>query len=198
MVWGSNPGGGEIFHNCPDRPWGPPSLLYNRYQVSFLGGKVAGGVVWTTQSPPVPRSRKSRAIPLLPSGPSWPVLGWTLPLFYLCFYWSHQNSTRTMSYLPGTYVCGCYQFSDFAFKLGNWCFRYFHFKTKKETTVTISCPHYCLKILYSMASVLQRQSTTMFPSDTLPVLWMTQCACQCVSSFNQHDTAAFWVYHALM
>jgi len=24
---GSNPGGGEIFCTCPDRPWGPPSLL---------------------------------------------------------------------------------------------------------------------------------------------------------------------------
>ena len=33
-VRGSNPGGGEIFHTCPDRPWGPPSLLYNGYLVS--------------------------------------------------------------------------------------------------------------------------------------------------------------------
>ena len=24
---GSNPGGGEIFRTCSDRPWGPPSLL---------------------------------------------------------------------------------------------------------------------------------------------------------------------------
>jgi hypothetical protein len=37
-VWGSNPGGGEIFRTCPDRPWGPPSLLYNGYRV-FPGGK---------------------------------------------------------------------------------------------------------------------------------------------------------------
>ena len=28
---GSNPGEGEIFRTCPDRPWGPPSLLYNVY-----------------------------------------------------------------------------------------------------------------------------------------------------------------------
>jgi hypothetical protein len=28
-VWGSNPGGGEIFCTRPDRVWGPPSLLYN-------------------------------------------------------------------------------------------------------------------------------------------------------------------------
>ena len=33
MVRGSNPGGGEIFRTCPDRPWGPPRLLYNGYRV---------------------------------------------------------------------------------------------------------------------------------------------------------------------
>jgi hypothetical protein len=41
----------EIFHNRPDRPWGPPSLLYNMCQV-FPGGKEAG-------------ARKIRAILLL-------------------------------------------------------------------------------------------------------------------------------------
>jgi len=41
-VRGSNPGGGEIFRTCPDRPWGPPSLLYNGYRV-FPGGKVRPG-----------------------------------------------------------------------------------------------------------------------------------------------------------
>jgi hypothetical protein len=29
---------GEIFRTCPDRPWGPPSLLYNGYRV-IPGGK---------------------------------------------------------------------------------------------------------------------------------------------------------------
>ena len=38
---GSNPGGGEIFRTRSDRPWGPPSLLYNGYRV-FSGGKTAG------------------------------------------------------------------------------------------------------------------------------------------------------------
>jgi len=28
---------GEIFRTSPDRPWGPPSLLYNGYRV-FPGG----------------------------------------------------------------------------------------------------------------------------------------------------------------
>ena len=36
------PVGGENFRSCPDRSWGPPSLLYNGYQVSFLGVKRPG------------------------------------------------------------------------------------------------------------------------------------------------------------
>ena len=45
--WLDGPGiesrwGGEIFRTCPDRPWGPPSLLYNGYQV-FPGGKERPG-----------------------------------------------------------------------------------------------------------------------------------------------------------
>jgi hypothetical protein len=36
-----NPGGGEIFRSRPDRPWGPPILLYNGYRV-IPGGKAAG------------------------------------------------------------------------------------------------------------------------------------------------------------
>ena len=35
---GSNPGWDEIFRTCPDRSWGPPSLLYNGYRV-FPRGK---------------------------------------------------------------------------------------------------------------------------------------------------------------
>ena len=37
------PVGGKIFRTRPDRPWGPPSPLYNGYRV-FPGGKAAG--VW--------------------------------------------------------------------------------------------------------------------------------------------------------
>jgi hypothetical protein len=33
---------GEIFHACPDRSWGPLSILYNGYRV-FPGGKVRPG-----------------------------------------------------------------------------------------------------------------------------------------------------------
>jgi hypothetical protein len=42
MVRGTNPGGGEMFRTCPDRPWGPPSLLYNGYRV-FPGSKERPG-----------------------------------------------------------------------------------------------------------------------------------------------------------
>jgi hypothetical protein len=38
----SNPGGGEIFRSRPDRPWGPPSLLYNGCRVFLPGVKRPG------------------------------------------------------------------------------------------------------------------------------------------------------------
>jgi hypothetical protein len=61
---GSNPGGGEIFSQSPDRPWGPPSLLYNGYR-AFPGGRGPG--------------RGADYPPRL--GPGWPVIGWPLPLY---------------------------------------------------------------------------------------------------------------------
>ena len=64
-VRGSNPGGGEIFRTCPDRPWAPPSLPYNGYRV-FPGGKEWQGRDADPHPLLVPWSRKSRAIPLLP------------------------------------------------------------------------------------------------------------------------------------
>jgi hypothetical protein len=58
------PVGGEIFRTRPDRPWGPPSLLYNGYRV-FPGGKAAGAWCWQPTPICMPRSWKGRAIPLL-------------------------------------------------------------------------------------------------------------------------------------
>ena len=67
-VRGSIPVGGEIFRTRPDRPWGPPSLLYNGYR----------------RWPHTPSSAevKERVELYLysTSGPSWPVRGWTIPL----------------------------------------------------------------------------------------------------------------------
>ena len=47
-----------------NRPWGPPSLLYNGYWVSLSGVKCGRGVLLTTHPLLVPRSWKSTAIPL--------------------------------------------------------------------------------------------------------------------------------------
>jgi len=82
MVRGSNPGGGvEIFRTRPDQLGGPPSLLYNGYLV-FPAGKAAEAWRW----PPTPSSAKVKESVELyfysPSGPSWPVLGWTLTFFF--------------------------------------------------------------------------------------------------------------------
>ena len=44
------PLGDEIFRTCPDRPWGPPSLLYNGYRV-FPGGKERPGREANTSPP---------------------------------------------------------------------------------------------------------------------------------------------------
>jgi hypothetical protein len=92
-VRGSNPGGGEIFRTCPDRPWSPPSLLYNGYRV-FPGGKERRGVTLTPHPLLVPWSWKSRAIPLFPLWAVRPVqslsacTGCTLPLPYFILYFS--------------------------------------------------------------------------------------------------------------
>jgi len=65
MVRVSNPGGGEIFRTCPDRPWGRPSLLYYEYRV-IPGGKECPGYDADPSPLLVPWSRKSRFISLLP------------------------------------------------------------------------------------------------------------------------------------
>jgi hypothetical protein len=83
MVRGSNSGGTEIFRTRPDRPWGPPSLLYNGCHVSFQSIKQPRRGF--DPQPNVATSWKSGAIPLLPSRLSWPVVGWAY--LYLLFLW---------------------------------------------------------------------------------------------------------------
>jgi hypothetical protein len=78
---------GETFHTRPDRPWDPPSILYNGYQVFLLGG--GGG--W--RGPPTPSNAmaKERVVLFIysPSVLSWPVLGWTLPYFLFIYLFIH-------------------------------------------------------------------------------------------------------------
>ena len=80
---------GEIFRTCPDRPWGPPSLLYNGYRV-FPGGKERPGRD-ADPSPPSSAVGHERVELYLyfPYGPyglyraSVPVQGCTLPFFLI-------------------------------------------------------------------------------------------------------------------
>ena len=74
---GSNSGGegGEIFGIRPDRPRGPPSLLYNGYRVSLPGVKRPGcGVDHPSPSSAEVKGRVELYHCSL-SGPSWPVIG---------------------------------------------------------------------------------------------------------------------------
>ena len=74
-VLGSNPGGGEIFRTRPDRLWGPPSFLYYRHRVSFLGVKQSARGVY--HPPPFSAEVKERVELQLfpPSGASVSVTG---------------------------------------------------------------------------------------------------------------------------
>ena len=72
--------GDEIFSTRPDRSWGPTSLLYNGYRLSYPGVKRPGRGV----DHPLPYSSEVKEKVELylysTSGLSWPVVGWTLPL----------------------------------------------------------------------------------------------------------------------
>jgi hypothetical protein len=68
MIWGSNPGGREIFCTCSDQPWGPPSLLYSGYWVSFWEVKQLGHGV-NHQSPSSAEVKET--VDLTPLLPLW-------------------------------------------------------------------------------------------------------------------------------
>ena len=70
----------QDFMNLSRPPWGPPSLLYHGYWVSFLGVKWLGS---GTDNPPPSSTEVKKWVELYlysPSRPSWPVLGWNLLL----------------------------------------------------------------------------------------------------------------------
>jgi hypothetical protein len=102
-----NPVGGEISRTRPDWPWGPTSLLYNRYQVSPGGIERPGRD--SEASPPsravghervelyiyspygpygltVPQCLYSRTIPLLPLWAVRPVQSLSACTVELCLY----------------------------------------------------------------------------------------------------------------
>jgi len=69
----------DVFRTRPDHPWGPPSLLYNGYRISCQGVKRPEcGLDRPSFNAEVKQSVDLYLYP--PSGPSCPVLGWSLPL----------------------------------------------------------------------------------------------------------------------
>jgi hypothetical protein len=69
----------QIFRTRSDRPWGPPSLLYNGYRVAFRGVKRPSHGV---NLPPLSSAEVKERVELYlysPSGPLWPVIGRILP-----------------------------------------------------------------------------------------------------------------------
>ena len=72
--------GGEISRSCPDRPCGPPTLLHNGYRVTYPGVKRPGRGVDHPQPSNADVKERVQLHLYSPSGPSWPVLGRTLPL----------------------------------------------------------------------------------------------------------------------
>ena len=92
--------GARLFAPVQTDPVGPPSLLYSGYRV-FPAGKTAGAWRW----PPTPSSVEVKVRVELylycPSGPSWPVLGWPLPLLL--------THSRFRSFNRDIYALCCHQ-----------------------------------------------------------------------------------------
>jgi hypothetical protein len=114
MVRGSNPGGGEIFRTCPDRPWSPSSFLYNGYRV-FPGSKERPGRDADPSPPSSPVGHER--IELYLNSPLWvvrPVQGCTLPFFtfthwnmYLYHITSMDSVICTVTLFPRNEGCSC-------------------------------------------------------------------------------------------
>jgi hypothetical protein len=115
-IRGSNLGVGEIFRSRPDRPWGPPSLLYNGYLRSFPGVKRPGRGVDHPPSSSAEVKERLELYPYSPSGPSWPVLGRTLTFTLITpsrnvtyfgqmrtEYWSARHKEMCRSTLPSSF-----------------------------------------------------------------------------------------------
>ena len=90
----------RIFRTRPDRPWGPISLLYNGYRVSFLGVKRPER--GANHPPHLAHGVKERVDLYLysHSGPSLPVTGRTLPLPLGKYRHIYRKRQRPVEFLP--------------------------------------------------------------------------------------------------
>jgi hypothetical protein len=93
------------FSTRPDRPWDLPSLLYNGYRL-IPGGKTPVAWRW----PPIPSSAEVKEIVQLyiysPSGPSWPVLGRTLPLLFFAYVLGRRRTSSGVAKCAATFELG--------------------------------------------------------------------------------------------
>jgi hypothetical protein len=96
-VHGSNPAGGKIFLTCLGLLWGPLSLLYNGYSVSFPGVKCLGRGV--DHPPPYSAEVKERVQLLTPPRRSWLVTGWKIPLPYKGYWWAMHKICLRFLYM---------------------------------------------------------------------------------------------------
>jgi len=124
---------GRDFPHPPDQLWGPPNLLHNRYRVLPVGKATRA---WRWLPTPSSAEVKERVELYLysPSGPSWHVLGWPLPLpsiisirnlclpvLYLTVWWKLRTilfrfvlfSWKTVSSHWGIVLVWCFSKIDF-------------------------------------------------------------------------------------
>ena len=109
-----------IFRTRPGQSWGPLSYLCNEYRFSFPGIKRPGrGVVLPAPSNAEVKERLDLSYLYSASGPSWPVLGWPLPLpqllikFFVYFKGAPIVVSVTFILLSVTYFQGLYSLSNF-------------------------------------------------------------------------------------
>jgi hypothetical protein len=79
---------GKIFNTRPYRPWGSPSVLYVGSRV-LPGVKAAGAWLWLPTSSSAWVKKTLELYLYSPSGPSWPVTGWTYLYLLLSFILSY-------------------------------------------------------------------------------------------------------------
>ena len=94
---GSDPGGGEIFHTRPDRPWGPPTLLHKWYRVIKRARR---GV----DHPPPSSAKVKERVELYLCSSSVP--SWSCTRVNCTFYLSHlTHFVQQLSVICYLYIC---------------------------------------------------------------------------------------------
>ena len=161
-VWGSNPGGEEIFCSRPDRHWGPPSLPYNGYRV-FPGVKRPECGV---DHPPPSCGEVEGRVELYicsSSRPSWPVLGRSLLYRYIWLLAVFTECEWTVNEAKGM-CAGMMQTKDR--KIWQWCghsiYRIYHWTL--NSPIEWTWEHYI--VLYvSFIGVVKTTLLTGFPGE---------------------------------